>query len=105
MLRNLIGNAVAHTTADGRVRISVTMLGVDVVRFEVADDGPGFPDGEAERLFDRFYRTDPGRSRERGGTGLGLAIAKAIVEAHGGRISAGSAPEGGALLVFELPRG
>ncbi len=104
VLRNLIGNAVAHTTADGRVRISVAMLGADVIRFEVADDGPGFPDGEAERLFDRFYRTDPGRSRERGGAGLGLAIAKAIVEAHGGRISAGSAPEGGALLAFELPR-
>lgn len=104
VLRNLVGNAVAHTAADGRIRISAELPAPNVVRFEVADDGPGFPPGEAGRVFDRFYRTDQARGRERGGAGLGLAIAKAIVEAHGGRIRAGRAPEGGALLVFELPR-
>ncbi len=104
VLRNLIRNAVAHTAREGRVRVSVAMAEPGTVRFEVADDGPGIPESEAERLFDRFYRTDTGRGRDGGGAGLGLAIAKAIVDAHGGRISAGRAPEGGALVAFELPR-
>ena len=61
------------------------------------------PRDERERVFDRFHRTDPSRSRREGGSGLGLAIARAIVEAHGGRIWADTSPEGGARVAFELP--
>ena len=69
----------------------------------VSDDGPGIPPEQLERVFERFHRVDEGRARERGGTGLGLAIARAIVEAHGGRIWAESPPGGGATITLELP--
>ena len=74
------------------------------VEFAVADNGPGIPPAELDRIFDRFHRTDAGRDRRRGGTGLGLAIARALVEAHDGRIWAESEPGMGATLRFELPR-
>ena len=64
---------------------------------------PGFPPDERERIFDRFHRTDLSRTRREGGSGLGLAIARAIVEAHRGRIWAEASPEGGARIAFELP--
>ena len=67
------------------------------------DDGPGIPAEQRERIFDRFHRTDAGRTRDSGGAGLGLAIAKAIVGAHGGTITAGVAPAGGARVAFLLP--
>jgi two-component system, OmpR family, sensor kinase len=103
VFRNLLQNAVAHTVAQGNIRVDVETAG-DRIRFVVTDDGPGFAREEAQRLFDRFYRTDAGRSREQGGTGLGLAIARSIVEAHGGRIwaEANGAIEG-ATVAFELP--
>ena len=102
VLRNLVRNSVAHTGPDGRIDVSVR-AGAGSVRFEVDDDGTGFTPEQARRLFDRFYRTDQGRGRDAGGSGLGLAIAKAIVEAHGGRIWAGASPTGGARVGFELP--
>jgi two-component system OmpR family sensor kinase len=105
VFRNLLVNAVAHTEVGGSVRVAAVPLG-DRIRFEVRDDGPGFDAAEAEHLFDRFYRTDDGRSRDRGGSGLGLAIARVIVESHGGRIwaqSKGGPGPGGALVAFELP--
>ena len=102
VLRNLVRNSVAHTGPDGRIEIAVRAA-AGSVRFEVDDDGVGFSPEQAARLFDRFYRTDEGRGRDSGGSGLGLAIAKAIVEAHGGRIWAGSSPAGGARVGFELP--
>ena len=70
----------------------------------VEDDGPGIPADQRERIFDRFHRTDAGRTRDSGGAGLGLAIAKAIVGAHGGTITAGVAPAGGARVAFVLPK-
>ena len=104
VFRNLLGNAVAHTQEGGSVSVHAFPLG-DRIRFEVRDDGPGFDAAEAERLFDRFYRTDEGRGRDRGGSGLGLAIARSIVDSHGGRIWAegrsGSATPG-AVVAFEL---
>jgi signal transduction histidine kinase len=103
VFRNLLGNAVAHTEEGGEITVRAASLG-DRVRFEVADDGPGFGSDEAERLFDRFYRSDASRSRDGSGSGLGLTIARSIVEAHGGTIRA--VPTDGAgsgRIVFELP--
>jgi two-component system OmpR family sensor kinase len=102
VLRNLLHNAIEHTGAPGVVRVSASAR-ADRVRIAVDDDGPGIPADERERVFDRFHRTDPSRSRRGGGSGLGLAIARAIVEAHGGRIWADTSPEGGARVAFELP--
>lgn len=103
VFRNLLRNAVAHTETGGRIEISAEADG-GWVRFEIRDDGVGFTDEEAEHLFDRFYRTEGGRSRDAGGLGLGLAIARSIVEAHGGGIRAIPARGGGGAAVkFELP--
>ncbi len=103
VFRNLLRNAVAHTNDGGRVQVMATTVG-DRVRFEILDDGAGFSQVEAEHLFDRFYRTDAGRSRDRGGSGLGLAIARSIVEAHHGRIWATSTNgAAGGRVIFELP--
>jgi heavy metal sensor kinase len=102
VVRNLVRNAVAHTGADDR--ITVGAHGEDGrLEFSVADTGVGIPAEQLERLFDRFYRTDSGRARDTGGSGLGLAIARAIVEAHGGRIWAESKPGHGATIRFALP--
>ena len=69
----------------------------------VEDAGPGIPPEQRDRVFDRFHRTDSARTRVRGGTGLGLAITRAVVEAHGGGITAGVSPEGGASVSMEVP--
>jgi signal transduction histidine kinase len=104
-LRNLIGNAIEHTDQGvGIVRMGAQATGQGQIRFLVEDDGPGIAVHERERVFDRFHRTDPARDRASGGTGLGLAIVRAIVEAHGGRVSASQSPEGGARIVIELDR-
>jgi two-component system OmpR family sensor kinase len=102
VLRNLARNAVAHTRANGTVAVRAVADG-DRLRISVEDDGPGIAPSEAEHLFERFYRSPESRSRDRNGSGLGLAIAKAIVEAHGGRIWAEASTEAGARVVFELP--
>jgi two-component system OmpR family sensor kinase len=102
-LRNLIDNAVAHTTPTrGLVRLLVTTNGQHV-RFTVEDDGPGISAGQRERIFDRLHRTDDARDRATGGSGLGLAIVRAIAEAHRGAVDAGESPEGGARMRLELP--
>jgi signal transduction histidine kinase len=72
----------------------------------VADRGPGIPDADLARVFERFYRVDKSRTRDGrdpGGTGLGLAIVKHLVELHGGRVSAANRPEGGAVFTVDLP--
>ncbi len=103
-LRNLIANAIDHTVAgDGRVRLLVESAGAGRVRFVVEDDGPGIPLAQREHIFERFHRTDRARDRASGGAGLGLAIVRAIVLAHGGQVSAGDSPEGGARIAIELP--
>ncbi|HEY7633130.1 MAG TPA: ATP-binding protein [Thermoleophilaceae bacterium] len=103
VIHNLAQNAVAHTPEGGLVRLSAAANG-RYVRFAVEDNGPGIPPNQRDRIFDRFHRTDISRARTTGGSGLGLAIARALVEAHGGRIRAGESPEGGARLEFDLPR-
>jgi signal transduction histidine kinase len=102
-VRNLARNAIEHTGPGGLVRIVVTAHPQGWVEIAVEDDGPGIPLDQRDRVFDRFHRLDVARSRRQGGAGLGLAIARAIVEAHRGRIYAGTSAEGGARVAFELP--
>ncbi|HEX2123753.1 MAG TPA: ATP-binding protein, partial [Thermoanaerobaculia bacterium] len=83
VLRNLLVNAIAHAATAIDVR---AIDRGDRIEIRVADDGPGVPPEHAQRIFDRFYRADPSRSRTTGGAGLGLAIAKELVELHGGTI-------------------
>jgi signal transduction histidine kinase len=70
------------------VRLDVANLAPDRLRFSVSDDGDGIPTAERTRVFERFHRTDPARTRSAGGAGLGLAIVRAIAEAHGGHVAA-----------------
>ena len=102
VIRNLTGNAIEHTAPGGLVRLRAEARG-ERLELAVEDDGPGIPEAERERIFDRFHRTDSSRSRSLGGSGLGLAIARAIVLAHGGRIWADHSPECGARVALELP--
>ena len=104
VLANLLENALRHTPSGRRVVLSAHRRD-GALELTVADEGEGLGAEQLERIFERFYRADPGRSRERGGTGIGLTIARAIVEAHGGRIRAESeGPGRGARFVVELPR-
>jgi len=103
VVRNLARNAIEHTGPDGLVRLRVTARPRGWIEIAIEDDGPGIPPEQRDRVFDRFHRVDSSRARGKGGAGLGLAIARAIVEAHGGRIRAGISPEGGARVAFELP--
>jgi two-component system, OmpR family, sensor kinase len=102
VLRNLVTNAVSHTTADGHIDIAIASENGTAV-FAVSDDGTGIEPDQLGRIFDRFHRTDEGRSRAEGGSGLGLAIARAIVEAHGGSITAESPTGEGATFRFSIP--
>ena len=90
IFRNLFENAIRHTPPGGRITVSGT-ADREMTRISVTDTGIGIPSEHLPRLFERFYRVDPGRSRAQGGTGLGLAIVKHLVEAHGGRVAATSA--------------
>ncbi|MQS34601.1 sensor histidine kinase [Streptomyces katsurahamanus] len=100
VLGNLLDNAQRH--ARTAVTASVRREGRDVV-LAVADDGEGVPDAERERIFERFVRLDDARSRDEGGAGLGLAIARDVAERHGGSLTVGRAPTGGALFELRLP--
>ena len=102
VLRNLVTNAVRHTSAEGHIDIAISSENGSAV-FAVTDDGTGIEPDQLGRVFDRFHRTDEGRGRAEGGSGLGLAIARAIVEAHGGDITARSAPGRGATFSFRIP--
>jgi signal transduction histidine kinase len=99
-LRNLVDNAVRH--AASRVDLEVRLDGGQAV-VEVADDGPGVPAAERERVFDRFVRLDDSRARTAGGSGLGLAIVREVVIAHGGTVTVEESPSGGAIFRVRLP--
>src|SRR5690606_16800987 len=86
---NLIDNAVQHNRDGGRVRVTVQRRGSEVV-LEVADNGLGIPEADRDRIFERFYRVDKGRSRAAGGTGLGLSIVRHAVHRQGGGVSVSS---------------
>ncbi|MCZ7457916.1 sensor histidine kinase [Streptomyces sp. WMMC940] len=100
VLGNLLDNAQRH--ARGAVSVSVRREGGDAV-LGVADDGPGVPEPERERIFERFVRLDDARTRDAGGAGLGLAIARDVARRHGGTLTVSAAAGGGALFVLRLP--
>jgi len=103
VLTNLVANAIRHSPPDTDVQVQASAENGHA-RIEVTDDGPGIPADEAERVFERFYRSDRARSADEGGAGLGLAIARWIVELHGGTVRADETREHGCRMVVELPR-
>ena len=99
LIANLVDNALRYTPPGGSVEVRVGPDG-DQARVEVADSGPGIPEEERERVFDRFYR---GRQAPGGGSGLGLAIVRQVVTLHGGSITLGKSPSGGLLVSARFP--
>lgn len=104
VVANLLSNLRVHTPEGTAAEIRITERRDQAV-IEVADEGPGLPVDSLDAVFDRFYRADKSRARKSGGSGLGLAIVRAIVEAHGGFVTAGNSPGGGAKFTVALPRG
>jgi len=102
LLANLLENSLRYTEAPGAVQVTARALGASI-EIRLDDTPPGVPEADLERLFDPLYRADPSRSRAFGGSGLGLAIAKAIAQAHGGRLRAEVSPLGGLAVVLTLP--
>jgi two-component system heavy metal sensor histidine kinase CusS len=101
-LCNLVENALYHTPSGGRISLAATRES-NLVRIEVADTGRGIPSEHLLRLFDRFHRVDPSRSKHTGGVGLGLAIVKSIATLHGGTVAVDSSPGAGSRFVLTLP--
>jgi two-component system phosphate regulon sensor histidine kinase PhoR len=104
-LHNLLENAVNYSPEGSTILIRADRHDTRIV-LSVADEGPGIPEGDLPRVFERFYRVDKARARtgrDPGGTGLGLAIVKHLVALHGGRVGAANRPEGGAVFTIELP--
>jgi signal transduction histidine kinase len=101
VLQNLLSNALRHTPAGGAISVGTAATG-DTLEFTVADTGDGIAPEHLAHVFDRFYRTDPARSRDKGGSGLGLAIARAIIENHHGLIRADSAGISGQGTTFTV---
>jgi two-component system, OmpR family, sensor kinase len=99
---NLLANVRAHTPPGTSATVRVDEAG-DQAEIEVRDTGPGMPAEDARRVFERFYRSDPARARASGGSGLGLSIVSAIVTAHGGTVSATSAPGEGMTVTIRIP--
>lgn len=103
ILSNLLGNALRHTPAGGQVRLIAARDRSGVI-FTIADDGEGIAAEHLPHVFERFYRADSARDRERGGSGIGLAIVKALTEAHGGHVSAASrGPGQGTTFIVTVP--
>ncbi len=102
VIDNLLTNVRVHTPPAAPARVRVAREGGQAV-IEVADSGPGIPPALADRIFERFFRVDPGRARQQGGTGLGLSIVQAIAHAHGGRVEVQSAEGAGATFRVLLP--
>ncbi|HTN39392.1 MAG TPA: ATP-binding protein [Arachidicoccus sp.] len=99
---NLVSNAAKYASSIGEVTASVYKMDEDRVLIEISDNGIGIAEEHLPRIFERFYRTDQGRSRHSGGTGLGLAICKHIIEAHGQNIHVRSKPNVGTTVGFTL---
>jgi two-component system OmpR family sensor kinase len=102
VLANLLRNALVHTPPGTPIEVLVAADG-SAVRMHVRDHGPGLPNDDPAALFERFWRAEGGRERGKAGAGLGLAIVAAIVEAHGGSVSAANADGGGAVFSVVLP--
>ena len=103
VLENLIMNSIRYGKEGGQTKLDFRDM-LDKILIEVEDNGIGIAKGDAPRVFERFYRTDTGRSREQGGTGLGLAIVKHIIEGHGERVSVRSELGVGSTFTFTLKK-
>jgi two-component system sensor histidine kinase BaeS len=104
VLDNLVGNALRYTPSGGRVELGLLTEGATAV-ISIRDDGPGLTSEQASRVFERFYRADPSRSRDAGGSGLGLAITRSLVEAMGGTVRVASdGPGRGSTFTVRLPQ-
>jgi two-component system phosphate regulon sensor histidine kinase PhoR len=102
-LRNLIENAVNYSPEGGRIELQARIEDEEVA-LSIGDEGPGIPDSDLARIFERFYRVERSRARDPGGTGLGLSIVKHLVELHGGRVTVENRQPHGALFTIHLPR-
>ena len=102
VIYNLMENAVKYTQQGGQVKVTLQRLGRDA-KLVITDNGPGIPKENLPHIFDRFYRVDKARSREKGGTGLGLSIVHQLVLLHGGAIRVESEEGKGASFIVELP--
>jgi two-component system phosphate regulon sensor histidine kinase PhoR len=100
-LRNLLANAVTYAPERTTIAIEAARVGARI-ELSVSDEGPGIPEADLGRVFERFYRVDKSRVRDPGGTGLGLAIVKHLVELHGGAVRAENRPDGGARFTITL---
>lgn len=103
VLRNLVSNAVKYIPAGKTIQIRWERDIKDYVILRVIDDGPGIPEQHLDRLFERFYRIDKGRTRDAGGTGLGLAIVKHIMQSHGGTVAVKSIVDQGSEFICSFP--
>jgi two-component system OmpR family sensor kinase len=106
VIANLVNNAVIHTPPGTAVTVGVGTVDDEDGRWvllEVADAGPGLKPGDAERVFERFYRADPSRTRTSGGSGLGLSIVAALVAAHNGTVTVDTQPGVGTTFRVRLP--
>jgi len=102
VLRNLVANAMTYAPERTTIRIGARRVD-GRVSVSVSDEGPGIPEEDLARIFERFYRVDKSRARDPGGTGLGLAIVRHLVTLHGGEVRAENRPEGGATVTLTLP--
>jgi two-component system phosphate regulon sensor histidine kinase PhoR len=102
-LVNLLENAITYSNPDSCVWVSARQDDAMLV-IDVRDQGVGIPHDHLDRIFERFYRVDKARSRERGGTGLGLAIVKHIAQVHGGQVSVTSTVGQGSTFTLRIPR-
>lgn len=102
VMNNLLTNALRHTPVGGAVQLQLRCQ-PGYVCVDVQDSGPGIPPDALPHIFERFYRADHARSRDKGGFGLGLAIARQLAVAHGGSLTAANVPEGGAVFTLTLP--
>jgi two-component system sensor histidine kinase SenX3 len=101
-LHNLIDNAINYSPENTNVSVT-TSIEDEIVVTSITDQGIGIPDSEVERIFERFYRVDPARSRMTGGTGLGLSIVKHVASKHGGDIKVWSSENVGSTFSIRLP--
>ena len=105
VFENLIDNAIIHAGGLSQISIRISEnLEDNSITSEVEDDGKGIEQEDQEMLFERFYRVDKGRSRNRGGTGLGLSITREIIDAHDGEISVRSKVDSGTVFSFKIPQ-
>ena len=103
VIYNITDNAIKYTDSGGEVTVGVSATGENVT-VKIADNGPGIPDSEKDKIFERFYRLDDSRARDTGGTGLGLAIAREAVLMHGGKIEVISSFGKGTTFLVIIPK-